>query len=332
MSRRPSVRRPARAARASSHGFSLIELMISLVLGLLVSSAAIAMFLSNSRTYRATESLSRVQENARIAFELMARDIREAGATPCSRNIPVGTALNNPTANWWSDWGNGLRGYENGALAGSLAGTDAIELLAGSSTGVSVTSHNPTSATMDVTPAAHGFLADDVLMVCDYRQAVIFQMSGPAANPITNGNIVHNTGNGTPGNCTKGLGFPILCTTNGNGYEYGDNSMVVRLQASRWYVGANGRGGNSLFRVALRNSAPGVPEEVIEGVNDMQVTYLLPGAGSYVAATGINPARWREVTAVRLELVLSGLDAVGTDGSRITRGLRHTINIRNRSA
>lgn len=332
MSRRNYSRRLVPAARSRNLGVSLIELMVALVLGLLVSGAAIAMFISNSQTYRATESLSRIQENARIAFELMARDIREAGGTPCSRNVPVITTLNNPASNWWSNWGNGLIGYDNGALPGTLAGTDAIELLAGSSTGVSVTAHNPASATMDVTPLVHGFLADDILMVCDYRQASIFQMSGPNANPITNGNIGHNTGSGSPGNCTKGLGFPLQCTTNGSAYQYGDNSMVVRLQASRWYVAPNGRGGNSLFRVALRNSGPGAAEEVIEGVDDMQVRYLLPGAGTYEPASSIPANRWREVHSVRLELSLTGQENVGTDGSRITRDLQHTINIRNRTA
>jgi type IV pilus assembly protein PilW len=332
MSRRHLPRRRAPVARSRNLGVSLIELMVALVLGLLVSGAAIAMFISNSQTYRATESMSRVQENARIAFELMARDIREAGGTPCSRNVPVITTLNNPTANWWSNWNNGLIGYENGALPGSLAGTDAIELLAGSSTGVSVASHNPTAASMHVTPGAHGFVADDILMVCDYRQASIFQMSGPNANPITNGNIVHNTGSGSPGNCTKGLGFPLRCTTNGSPYTYGDNSVVVRLQASRWFVAANGRGGNSLFRVALRNSGPGAAEEVIEGVNDMRITYLLPGAGQYQPASAIPATRWREVMSVRLELDLDGQEAVGTDRSSILRGLQHTVNIRNRTA
>ena len=55
-------------------GLSLVELMVALVLGLLVVGAAIGVFLSNRQTYTATESLGRVQENARVAFELMARD------------------------------------------------------------------------------------------------------------------------------------------------------------------------------------------------------------------------------------------------------------------
>ena len=44
-------------------GFSLVELMISLVLGLLVTAAAVGIFLSNQRTFRATESLARIQED-----------------------------------------------------------------------------------------------------------------------------------------------------------------------------------------------------------------------------------------------------------------------------
>ncbi|MFP3416601.1 prepilin-type N-terminal cleavage/methylation domain-containing protein, partial [Bacillus sp. SIMBA_074] len=46
-------------------GFSLIELMIALVLGLLVVGAAIGIFLSNRQTYQATEGVGRAQEGVR---------------------------------------------------------------------------------------------------------------------------------------------------------------------------------------------------------------------------------------------------------------------------
>ena len=57
-----------------ARGVSLIELMVALVLGLLVVGGAIGMFISNKQAYSATESVGRVQENSRLAFELMARD------------------------------------------------------------------------------------------------------------------------------------------------------------------------------------------------------------------------------------------------------------------
>lgn len=315
-----------RAMPRRSRGFSLIELMIAMLLGLLVTAAAIGMFLSNSRTYETTESLSRVQENARMAFELMARDIRESGGNACSRNIPVANVLGTGGGTgWWNIWGNGIRGYEDGALAGTLAGTDAIELMAGSSSGAALVQHN-LAGSLQVIPAAHGYVANDILVVCDFRQATLFQASSVV------GDTINYAVGGTPGNCSINLGFApgTVCST--AQYTYPDNAMLVRLQAARWYVAANGRGGNSLFRVALRGNAVAAPEEVIEGVEDLEVTYLLPGAADYVDSTGVNAARWREVSAVRLDLTLSGRENVGTDGSRINRRLQHTVTLRNRNA
>ena len=72
-------------SRRLASGFSLIELMVALVLGLLVTGAAFAILQSNQATYRSNEGLNRIQENARIAFELMSRDIRAAGGSACSR-------------------------------------------------------------------------------------------------------------------------------------------------------------------------------------------------------------------------------------------------------
>ena len=111
------------------HGMTLIELMISLVLGLLVVGAAIGMFVSNRQVFRATDNLSYVQENGRVAFELLARELRQAGGTPCSRNIPIVNVLNN-TAAWGTNWGDGVRGYDGtqafaAAPFGSAAGARA---------------------------------------------------------------------------------------------------------------------------------------------------------------------------------------------------------------
>ena len=92
-------------ARAHARGLSLVELMIALMLGLLVLGSASAIFISNRQTYRATEGLGRVQENGRMAFEMMARDLREAGGHPCGnadRGEPMrmGNLLQNPATRW----------------------------------------------------------------------------------------------------------------------------------------------------------------------------------------------------------------------------------------
>ena len=75
----------SRFRRDAQAGFSLIELMISMVLGLLVLGAAIAVFQSNQSTFNANEGQNRIQEGARAAYEMISRDIRAAGGTACSK-------------------------------------------------------------------------------------------------------------------------------------------------------------------------------------------------------------------------------------------------------
>lgn len=64
---------------STERGFSLVELMIALVLGLVLLGGVIQVFLSSRQTYSANEAMSRMQENGRFALEFMARSARLAG-------------------------------------------------------------------------------------------------------------------------------------------------------------------------------------------------------------------------------------------------------------
>ncbi len=64
-------------------GFTLVELMVALVLGMFLTAGVIQVFTSNQQTYRVTENLSRLQENGRFAIEFIARDVREANYKAC---------------------------------------------------------------------------------------------------------------------------------------------------------------------------------------------------------------------------------------------------------
>jgi type IV pilus assembly protein PilW len=86
--------RTHRTLIARSRGFTLLELMISMVLGLVVIGGALGVVLSNRQSYRTNEGLSQVQERARTAFELLARDVRQAGVTGCNNNGRVANVLN----------------------------------------------------------------------------------------------------------------------------------------------------------------------------------------------------------------------------------------------
>ena len=47
-------------------GFSLVELMVAMLLGLLITGAALQLFLANQQSFALQQTLSRVQENGQL--------------------------------------------------------------------------------------------------------------------------------------------------------------------------------------------------------------------------------------------------------------------------
>ncbi|MCX7178162.1 MAG: PilW family protein [Proteobacteria bacterium] len=327
-------------------GFSLIELMIALVLGLVVVAAAIAVFLSSKDSYRTNLALGQVQENARIAFELLARDLRQAGITGCGNFGRVANVLNNGTnaagtVDWYADFGNAVRGYDGGttdpsvtsgtASAQRVEASSSITLIGAAMASVSVAAYNSGSYGFTLTGTNPGIQAGDLVIVCDPDHAVMAQVTS-----ITGGALVVNTGTTTPGNCSRGLGFPTQCTTSGNSYSFGVNSLLSAVSAADWYIGNNPLGGRSLYRrtaVTTAGNPTPTSQEMVRNVTDLQISYHVTGATGFVTAASVAAAsNWLNVDAVRIVLTLQGSEqATGTNGQPITRQLSATVNLRNRT-
>ncbi|SFF66036.1 type IV pilus assembly protein PilW [Fontimonas thermophila] len=322
-----------------ARGFSLIELMVALVLGLVVIGAAVGVFLSNKQSYRTNYALGQVQEASRIAFELLARDLRQAGLTGCGNTTRVANTLNNQATTWWANFGNAIRGYdgnqddpavvEGTGTAQRVVGTDSIQLIGAGESGLSVQSHNPTAANFKLNEPSADLQDGDIIIVCDPDHAAITQVTNYNSSNVT---LVHNTGTASPGNCSKGLGFPTQCTVNGNPYTFGANSQIAKLSAADWYIGNNPMGGRSLYRLALgTNSGAAVTTamEMVRDVTDLQLEYLTQGGIDYVPASAITD--WRQVIAVRIILTAQGSEAfTGTDGQPIRRSFTTIVTLRNR--
>ena len=87
--------RMTKVPRAAQRGFGLVELMVSLVLGMIVIGGALVLLLSTRQANGNTENLSRVQDSVRTSYDMMTREVREAGATPCDARGMVSDVLNN---------------------------------------------------------------------------------------------------------------------------------------------------------------------------------------------------------------------------------------------
>lgn len=336
------------SGRPSVHqgGFTLVELMIAMVLGLVIVGGVVSVFLANKQSYRTNEALSQVQDHGRTAFEFLARDIRMAGLNGCVNNGRVANVLNDGPAaggsEWYADFSNALRGYDENetdpavttgtGVAERVNGTDSIQLMGVDGSGFSVESHNPTSANFKINEATTDFADGDIVVVCDPDHAAIMQITNYNSSNVT---VVHNSGTGDPGNCSKGLGFPTDCSsTNGNAYQFGPNSQIAKLSAGDWYIGNNPEGGQSLYRVGVSNLGgvpTEVPAEMVRNVTDMQITYHQAGTNTFVDADAIGAANWAQVDSARVELSLqSEMNRVTTDGQQVVRSMAMTIAIRNR--
>ena len=78
----------------AGRGFSLIEIMIALTLGLLLSIGIMSLFSNTSRSNKLQDALARLQENGRFAVTQLDRDLRMLSAQYCSNTAggsPPGT-------------------------------------------------------------------------------------------------------------------------------------------------------------------------------------------------------------------------------------------------
>lgn len=320
------MNRAAFPLRHTQAGLTLIELMIAMVLGALLIGGVGSIVIASGQTNRANQALAQLQENTRTAFELLARDIRQAGVTGCgvlSDRVFVSDDISDPVGGV-TDW-TGIRGYDHNATApgvttgaatgNRVAGTHAILVQAITGTGARLLDvdsdaeydefGNVTSEERHYTFPTPDLDIDDgdIVVACNSGGAAVFEASGVSGDDDE------------------------TTVTDSSGRPYADlpDGMIALLNSTVWYVGNNGRpeeGGRSLYR----RRSDGTTEEVVPGITDMQIAYRQGDDANFVAS----PTDWAEVTAVEVTLTAVSLDdRGGREGGRIERSFTSLIGLRN---
>ncbi len=77
----------------NNKGYTLTEVLIAIVIGLILIAGASATYISQNRSYVAQESISEVNTQSKIAHDIIANDLRSAGfGTPIDMNLdPINT-------------------------------------------------------------------------------------------------------------------------------------------------------------------------------------------------------------------------------------------------
>lgn len=95
-------------------GVTLIELMVAMVLGLLVSAGIVTVFLSTSNSNRAQTQMARLQEEGRFAITRLSDDLRMANGQYCDNT--GGVASNTGSNGLYMDGLRSPKVYAKGLL------------------------------------------------------------------------------------------------------------------------------------------------------------------------------------------------------------------------
>ena len=337
-------------------GLSLPELLVALGIGAFLLAGLVNAFLANRQSSQVEISLARLQENGRLALDLLARDVQDAGYIGCNSGQirPVVMAQGMTF--------EGLRGWELTAagwsppLPSRLArlarpprpfnrlGSDVLNVQHGvrPEGGLS-----PSAAVSGGGAVAVGSNPDclrqgQLALIADCAAAHLFRITNePRCGGATA--LEYGAGGNQPARIAR---------------TYSTAAEVYRFHDKTWFVSDTGRRRRNIPVFALYRRDNGRNEEIVEGVEYLQVLYgqrLGNGNLRYVTAADA-VLNWEQVVAVRIGLLLqsfepvrSGADdrvyqvldqSIGTAGTAYThsggRTLRRVISttavLRNRAA
>lgn len=198
-----------RARRASAQrGFSLIELMVAAIIGIIILGVVASLYIANRKVFQFQESYSRLQEAGRYTMDALGGDMRAASYAGCGalaeatnpsnllnpslheeiRNIIAKDGSGNPY--WWLDTARMVWGYDdNGGakpaeLNATVADSDILVVKYRSSAGeMMITGHDLTN--QQFTVDANSYRQGTTLVASDCAHASAFRMSNNPSGPST---------------------------------------------------------------------------------------------------------------------------------------------------
>ena len=290
-------------------GLSLIELMIALTIGLIITLAVGQVYIGSRTTYRTQDALSRLQENARYAMDTISHDLRMAGQIGCSvDSTKSANVLNNAS---YGDLFGAIKGANKTGTAiapftATTANSDVIRIFrADETTEALISSSSAGTATLNFA-AAPSFNTGDILVATDCSTAAVFQASSVAGTAVK-----HQVVAMTPGNCTDKIGpatAPLTCPAPGTIADtFPQGTKVMRVTGNLYYVANNSATQPSLYRQKLVAGAL-TSDELVEGVEDMQITYGLDtnadGSVDTFTSDAAGIANWSLVKSVQISLLM----------------------------
>ena len=302
-----------RLSKKKQFGVTLIELMISMLIGLFIITAVTQIFLSSNNSNSLNRQLGLMQEAARIAITEIASDIRMAGFTGCISSAEIGNALENNAANF--EWLTSEQKIQGLSLADTQSKLDSGALGEGliiyklnPDIAYQITSHNTSSNTLTLDTNVNGLLVPGQPVGAIRQDCSQVALISPSS--VSGSNISHNTGGGGDfRNCATQLKGSFRC--------YDSSSPTGTLSFNPGYIRPLDTVGYftklednlpTLFRKDVSN---GNGTALVDGIETMRIYYGMDTDSDGVTNQFINAggrsfrhADWQQVIAIRVHLLV----------------------------
>ena len=298
-------------SRSYQSGFSIMELMISLVLGLIITLGILQVFINITGNYRQQSAVNHLNETGQYALTYLARDFTDIGFAGCLSNLAVAQNNINSAGTGYSSTYYTFTTPIQGAITQSgstdlLQDTITVKGARAIGSGAHLYTPYPTTVTSNLTITqdsgstatvftGNGISQGQLLLVSDCQSGDIFQASNNDAS--STGVIQHATGGGVnPGNSTASFST-----------VYGAMASVYSLYAYQYSINPTGSNG----RPALIRTTRTGPQEIATNVSGFVIYYGVDTDGDFAANQYLranNVTDFSKVVSVRFELLLSSPD------------------------
>lgn len=263
----------SKTIRNRQSGFTLVELLIVMLIGSILTIGVVSVFVQQTRAMALNEDLVDLEQNLRIAMDMLHRDVRMAGAHLDKENMPVfklGTIYYNSAASLMvplsSDGG-----------AGSPPPSDAIQMRYSPTPGLNIKIYSGSAANFSVCRPSGLSVGQRIEISYSAKNGgVVYPVNGYIE--ITQiANITCN-GVGCPGDeCDKPNFSPGPSEWNPpGGLEDYDASGTVwdKIETLTYFVEPDYvEDGNSFGPALMRTRGLEAPAVVAFGVNNLQIIY-----------------------------------------------------------
>ena len=312
----------------SQKGYSIIELMVASVVGLVILSGAVTVFTGNKASQEMSSGMARIQESGRVALDILSNDICLTGYQGCTNGTiaPEVLATVKPTINlpmdalWGgeydgSDWAPGAHADLSGIGITPKANTDVIYVQHGSGrTTLLSTSMSSLSGPISLATNPDQLEKGDMIMISDCSTADIFRASSVEE---TSSAVTVGFAAGTD-NAQSTLNRDYQVATGG---LMNNELRVMRFESNAYFVAdsqRNDNNGNDIFSLFVVDTTdetkPYTPVELVEGVENMQILYgerMANDSIRYVPA-GTAGLNMNDVVSIQIGLLVASTDEITT--------------------